>query len=133
MTQNKSDSTTDNRVINQVIYEKALLGKVPAYFQIEGDPRFHPCSWQMHPHLTAVVFSDGTTSHVTAVTPSDGVAEKVGPVPGKYGYDSDYTTPAVGKPDVYAETEAETATESVGDTDYQISTDAIAKLFSPER
>ena len=34
MTQNKSDSTTDNRVINQVIYEKALLGKVPAYFQI---------------------------------------------------------------------------------------------------
>jgi len=136
MSQNKTNENTDGRVINQVIYEKALLGRVPLYFQVAGDDRFHPCAWQTHPHLTAVVFSDGTTSHVTALKPTEAVAEKVGPIPDTYfsstrdavDYDGPesvkaYYDDADGKPGP--------ATETASESDVRVSTEAIAKLFSP--
>jgi len=138
MAQNKSNSVTDERVINQVIYEKALLGRFPAYFQVAGDDRFHPCAWQMHPHLTAVVFSDGTTSHVTAVKPSPELAEKVGEIPNSHG-NRTYVGDGVEEPESvksYYDGHAdlpETLRETDSDSDYQISTEAIAKLFSPEK
>ncbi len=140
---NKTNIDTDNRVINQVIYEKALLGKVPTYFRIAGDERFHPVNWAMHPHLVEVEFSDGSTSHVHAVTPNKAFAEKVGPVPANHGAAEATDLPSTPIDDVYApasvrdyydkgrEDAAESADYRTGDG-AEIAAEAIAKLFKPE-
>lgn len=78
---NQINSQRDEYRVETVILNKALLGQVPNYFRIEGDSRLHPVLWYTHPHLTEIVFSDGSTSYVNPIKPSPGFAATVGPVP----------------------------------------------------
>jgi len=138
MNTNTSNVANDERVINQVIFEKSLLGAIPKYFRVEGDPRLHPVKWYTHPHLTEVVFSDGTTSHVQALKPTEELASAVGAVPIQEAQEVDaegyYThagadsarTEESDVDDVNGGEEAESETYQPP----QISTQALAQLFA---
>ena len=79
MTSSSSSVSADGRTLERIIYEKAAMGAMPTFFNIHGDHRNHPVQFVKHPHLNAIMFSDGTTIHVEAYTSAD-IEAVVGPI-----------------------------------------------------
>lgn len=78
---NFSSNGEDNRSVQRIIFEKATFGSFPTFFKVAGDDRNHPVQFAKHPHLTEIMFSDGTTIQVTASAGSTAIEEMVGPIP----------------------------------------------------
>lgn len=78
---NFSSNGEDNRSVQRIIFEKATFGSFPTFFKVAGDDRNHPVQFAKHPHLTEIMFSDGTTIQVTASAGSTVIEEMVGPIP----------------------------------------------------